>query len=77
MSKFKPGDRIRAIKDHKVVGTVTHVSDGMPFVVLDNFFVSDDHKTKVKEGYLTKAVEDIFELTEKSDWASIWDDAAE
>lgn len=87
MSRFKPGDRIQLKPEYqaqirsmnKVVGTIREVVDGLAHVVLDEMVVTiaeDGEKLYFKEGILEKQLEPFFEVIEKSDWASMWDDAA-
>lgn len=87
MSQFKPGDRIQLkpkaqaqIRELKpVIGTVRDVIDGIAYVVLDHALVSYNEqgdKIYFQEGNLDKPLEKFFEVIEKSDWASMWDDAA-
>lgn len=88
MSIFKPGDRIRLKREHlakmrainDIVGTIRDVIDGLAYVVLDNKLVSydeDGNQIYFQEGHLDKPLEPYFEVIEESDWASMWDDAAE
>jgi hypothetical protein len=77
MSKFKRGDRIQSIERPDIIGTITHIEEtGMAYIVLDSF-ITIKNFPPLKEGYITAEVEAVFKLIEKSDWASIWDDAAE
>lgn len=73
--KFKAGDRIRTIARPEITATVRSVDKEFVYLELDKIL---KHKGKqVKLGHLThKEAEEIFELTEKSDWTSIWDDSS-
>lgn len=75
---FKPGDRIRGKGRPEIEGTVRYVEDDMIFIALDNFVEavdSDGKRVFVNEGLISiEYAKEIFEITEKSDWADIWDE---
>lgn len=80
MSKFKPGDRIRAKQRQEIVGTVTKIVDGVAYLVLDSPIDAKDREGrshKFREGLLDSKLEELFEIIEKTDWESLWDDAAD
>ena len=88
MSKFKPGDRIQLKPEaqaqirsmNPIVGTIRDVIDDVAYVVLDHqlmTYTKDGDKIYFQEGTLDKPLEKFFDVIEKSDWSSLWEDAAD
>lgn len=75
---MKPGDRVRVKVRPEVEGTVKSIRGEEIWIEMDTPVKGENEEGEiliVKEGYVTpEQFEQIFDLIEKSDWASIWDD---
>lgn len=74
---FKPGDRLRVKVRPELLATVRDADSDSLYIILDEPLIVEDSKgdrMTHKEGFVShKEAEQIFELEEASDWASIWD----
>lgn len=77
---MKVGDRVQAKERTEIKGTVRSVKADEIWVELDAPIKGENQEgapITIKEGYLNKKqFEQVFELIEESDWASIWDDSS-
>jgi len=81
VKKFKAGDRVKAVTKAgiEIIGTITKFKDGYPYLVLDSPVVGelDGRQVSISEGYIDKDIAKAFEIIERTDWESLWDDAAD
>ena len=73
---MKPGDRINTKKTVKydIKGTIKRIEKDQIWVSLDSPLPG----SKVQEGFIDREqFDEVFDIVEKTDWASLWDESAE
>lgn len=79
---FKLGDRLKLkikVDKKEIFATVEKVSGDKITVKLDSPLQNPSNKNQVWRGLhgTQKEAQEFFEVIEKSDWASLWDDSSD